>query len=89
MHALAYSVDGHRLASGAEDGTVRLWNADTGQPLVAPMKGHEKTVRTVAFGPHGKLLLSGSEDGTIRLWDAHTANRRAAPSTGRATSSTA
>src|SRR6185312_13845868 len=53
---VAFSPDGHRLASASTDTTARLWNADTGQPIGAPLTGHTDMVRDVAFSPDGHRL---------------------------------
>jgi len=52
-------------------GTIRLWNASTGEELHA-LKGHTGEVRSVSFSPDGKRIASGSFDKTIRLWNAST-----------------
>ncbi len=66
--AVDYSRDGRLIASGGADGTVRLWDASTGE-LLAARPAHDGGVVTVAFNPDGTRLASGGEDGVVRLWD--------------------
>jgi WD40 repeat protein len=54
--------------SASEDGTIRIWDAATGESLRA-LHDHNAEVYGLALYPNGKLLASCSEDGTFRLWD--------------------
>jgi WD40 repeat protein len=67
VNGVAYSPDGARLASGADDHLVRLWDAATGRELRA-LHGHTSDVLSVAFSPDGSQLASGSRDKTVRVW---------------------
>jgi WD40 repeat protein len=69
VKSVAFSPDG-RLASGASDHTVRIWDAHSGAELHC-LHGHQGAVQSVAFSPDGKLLASGSGDKTVQVWDAH------------------
>jgi len=82
VFALAVSPDGHRIVSAGDDKTVRLWDADTGQPVGQPLTGHTDELRSVAFSPDGHRIVSGSRDETLRLWDADTGQPIGQPLTG-------
>ncbi len=71
VNSVAFSPDGQRLASASDDGTVKVWDATTGQETLT-LRGHTNEVNAVAFSPDGQRLASASNDGTVKVWDATT-----------------
>jgi WD40 repeat protein/tRNA A-37 threonylcarbamoyl transferase component Bud32 len=69
--SVAFSPDGQRLASGSREGSVKVWDATTGQVLHT-LPGHTDVVHAVAFSPGGRQLASGGWDGVVKVWDATT-----------------
>ncbi len=70
-NAVSFSQDGATLASGFQDGTVKLWDVATGTDI-GTLSGHTNLVTSVAFSPDGTTLASGGADGAVRLWDVVT-----------------
>jgi len=68
--SITFSPDGRRVASGGLDGRVRLFDAETGNPIGAPWVAHARAVTAIGFSPDGRQVASGSTDGTVRVWDA-------------------
>lgn len=66
--SLAYSPDGKLLASGDQDGEIRLWDTET-FTLKNELSAHLLAVQSLAFSPNGRLLAAGSQDYTISIWD--------------------
>ena len=63
--------DGRLIASGAESGTVSLWETLTGKRLAA-LPPHTAHLSSCHFGPLGTLLATCYEDGVVKLWDLTT-----------------
>lgn len=69
VNAVAWSPDGKRIASGSQDETVQVWNADDGSNVLA-YTGHSDKVTSIAWSLDGKQIASGSQDNTVQVWQA-------------------
>lgn len=60
------------LATGSDDGNIRLWDPSTGRPVGDPLEGvGSPRLRMAVFesGDGRTLLAIGDKDGRLRLWD--------------------
>lgn len=86
VSAIAFSPDGARIASGATDGTILVWNVATRTSLSMVKQGDR--VNAIAFSPDSTRLAVASIEQALRIWtvssrrlaielDAHASRARA------------
>ena len=68
---VAVSPTGEWIATASYDGTVRIWNAATGQ-MTHRLEDHIGIVNSVAFNADGSRLASAGNDGFVFIWDTAT-----------------
>ena len=83
VYTALFSADGRRIVSASYDGTICIWNSDTGEMLLGPLEGHTKSVRSAVFSSDGRLIVSASDD-DIRVWDSQSGNMVLGPLKGAA-----
>ena len=74
VHALCFSPDGTRLASGGNDGSIVLWKMTCGADWLSGEKHHtfrppSDRISTLAISPDGRFLASGGDEAHLRLWN--------------------
>ena len=66
----AFSPDGRQVVSSSWDGTLKVWDTQSGRQL-RTMTGHEGWALDCAFSPDGRKIAStGDDDQALKLWDA-------------------
>ena len=67
------------------DGTVRIWDLETGETMTTNPESspeYSRTVDAVAVSPDGKYIASGSRTSMVQLWDASTGEKVGEPLQG-------
>jgi eukaryotic-like serine/threonine-protein kinase len=68
VRVVAWSPTGRSVASGSDDGTARVWDPVSGDPLGLPLV-HGGPIKALAYSHDGKTIATASEDQTARLWN--------------------
>jgi WD40 repeat protein len=66
--AIAFHPTRRMVATGHDDGSVRLWDLAAGNKSVELMH-HQQPISALAFNGAGSMLASASEDRKIGVWD--------------------
>lgn len=71
---VSFSPDCTRLVTAAQDGTLDVWDATTGAPVLA-LAGHDGWIHAAAFSSDGTLILTSADAeglccGQTKIWDA-------------------
>ncbi|KAG9313612.1 WD40-repeat-containing domain protein [Chiua virens] len=68
MNTLGYAPDGQTIATGGDDGKLKVWSIHSGFCFVT-FSEHTAPVVDVTFAKQGSVLFSASLDGTVRAYD--------------------
>jgi periodic tryptophan protein 2 len=68
MNTIAYSPEGQRIITAADDGKIKVWDVNSGFCVVT-FTEHLGAVTACEFAKRGNVLFTASLDGSIRAWD--------------------
>src|SRR6266699_2971951 len=71
----AISPAGDIVVSASDDGTLKVWDARTGEERLT-LRGHTNVMHGCAISPAGDTIVSASSDQTLKVWDARTGEER-------------
>ncbi len=67
---LCGSRDSSRLLTACRDGSLRVWDPNSGRLLLHIDGTPDEQMMSATFNPDGTLIVSGSEDGHVYVWSA-------------------
>ena len=78
VSCLNFSYDGFLLCSGSTDGTIKIWNVDSGDLITTFKKkvylNQANCCNSCSFSRDSSVILSCFSDSTVKLWEIKTGN---------------
>lgn len=63
-------VNANLIASGADDGTIKIWDKRYPKNALSELFFHEEPITSIQFAPNSDSVLSAaSEDNRLTIWD--------------------
>jgi WD40 repeat protein/serine/threonine protein kinase len=69
VQSVSFSRDGNRIVSGSGDGTIRIWDVESGHSITT-LDVQSGPVSATAFSPDGKQIVCATWGRVFTLWDA-------------------
>lgn len=71
---IVYCPDSETIATGSIDGSIRLWDINSGQLVKTLINGHYESLTTICYSPDGSTIATGGSDHSVRLWNTDKEN---------------
>jgi WD40 repeat protein len=74
VNGVVHLADGRRIITGSSDGSLRLWDLESGAQIGKKWRNEYDAVWSMAMSPNGKTIATGSGggDNSVKLWDIET-----------------
>jgi WD40 repeat protein len=72
VNGVVHLADGRRIITGSLDGSLRLWDLESGAQIGEEWRDGYNPMWCMALSPNGKTIANGSFDNSVRLWDVET-----------------
>ncbi len=67
-----WDLAGRRLLTVGHNDEVLIWNAETGEQLLGPLRTAGSGIRLARWSPDGRFIITNGNDHKVRVWDATT-----------------
>ena len=74
VYATVFANEGRWVLTGGHDGTIRVWDANTGE-FLQQLGSHGSWVWDLDVSPDGRFLASAGHDGVVSIWNLSTGAR--------------